>query len=80
MRKMSKFKRIAEVALEKSRLEKLLRAQQQFASDFDKTRNEEYNNHLELSSDQMSLQFKPGYFEAKRAKMLRCGVHRTFGD
>lgn len=89
MRKMSKFKRIAEVALEKSRLEKLLRAQQQFASDFDKTRNEEYNNHLELSSDQMSLQFKPGYFEAKRAKMLpsRCHealqklpIHRTIND
>ena len=58
-RNKTKFRRLADCALEKSRLEKLLRAQQQFAQDFDRTSHEEYNKHLSLSNDQMSLQFKP---------------------
>ena len=85
----TKFRRLAEIALEKDRVEKVLRAERNFEQSFDQNQDEHRNNFLEVSNDKQSLQFNAQYFEAKRAKMLPARCHevvlkspkdRTIGD
>ena len=52
---MSKFKRLAEVALQKDRVDKVLRAQQQFENEFDKNCLSEYHSPITVSKVHFSM-------------------------